>query len=65
MKKEIYIDHSHLKSVSIGEDPVAEVVEFDEAFVMFVNRVEKLFYIWDGDVVGLEDGLGFVEFGKR
>ena len=65
MKKEIYADHSHMESVSVGKNPIAEVVEFDEAFVMFVNRVEKLFYIWDGDVVGLEDGLGFVEFGKR
>ena len=49
---------------AVEEDPVAELVEFNEPTLVFVHLVEELLHVGHGDLVGFEEGNGVVEFAE-
>lgn len=44
---------------------MTKLVKFYETTLIFIDRVEELFYIRNGDIVLFEDGFGFVELFQR
>ena len=51
--------------MSIEQNPMTKLVKFYETTLIFIDRVEELFYIRNGDIVLFEDGFGFVELFQR